>query len=96
MKNLFFVLVLLSVIMSCATLKKNYGIPDYQLGMKEQEFTESHKNNLVTIEATKGYTVYRRVTGFDSYTYYYFDDGKLVRMRRMDSPDKVLVVEPER
>ncbi|PWK78463.1 hypothetical protein LX99_02307 [Mucilaginibacter oryzae] len=96
MKRLFFIIILLSVITGCDALKKNYGIPYYQLGMSEQDFTLSHKNNLTMMEAVKGQTVYRRVTSTTSYTYYYFENSKLVRMLRTDitNPNPVVVVAP--
>jgi hypothetical protein len=97
MKKQLFIFLLLAIFTSCAALKKNYGIPDYQLGMSEQDFTASHKNNLVMVEATPGQTVYRRVVGFSlegvaTFMYYYFDNGKLVRMRRIDDPGTTVVV----
>ena len=101
MKKLIFIFFVLSIITSCDVLKKNNGVPDYQLGMNEQDFTASHKNNLSIVEATQGQTVYRRITGYDgyhvtSYMYYYFENNKLIRMRRMDNPSNIMVVGPGR
>ncbi|WPU97504.1 hypothetical protein SNE26_15870 [Mucilaginibacter sp. cycad4] len=65
--------------------------------MSEQDFTASHKNNLTIMEATKGHTVYRRVIGNNGERmYYYFENDKLVKMRRADSPNSVVVIDPGR
>ena len=99
MKKLIFIFFVLSIITSCDVLKKDNGVPDYQLGMSEQDFTASHKNNLFIVEATQVRTVYRRITGYDgyqanSYMYYYFENNKLVKIHRMDNPSNVVVVKP--
>ncbi|AYL94194.1 hypothetical protein [Mucilaginibacter celer] len=100
MKRSIIILSLLFIITSCAALK-NGGVPQYTLGMSEQDFTASQRFNLSLVEATPGHTIYKRTVEVDAQRvvasmYYYFDDGKLVRMRRVEEPKPIVVVEQKR
>lgn len=99
MQKLLVILYLLFIITGCAALK-NGGVIDYPIGMSEKDFTASQRINLDLVEATQGHSVYKRRVGFVgehgiAYMYYYFDDGKLVRMRRWEEPDPVVIVTPK-
>jgi uncharacterized protein YcfL len=97
MKRSFIIITLLFVITSCSVLQ-NGGVPQYALGMSEKDFTASQRFNLSLIEATQGHSIYKRTVEADAQRvianmYYYFDNGKLVRMRRVEEPKPVVVVE---
>jgi hypothetical protein len=80
-------LLLLFFITSCKT-------PVYSLGMSEEEFTAHYKGSTDLVEKSVQRTVYRRVsTSFipkPTY-YYYFIDGKLVRIDEGERKPYVIV-----
>jgi len=66
--------------------------------MTEAEFTASQKYNLSLVEATQNHTVYKRMVEADGQRvianmYYYFKDGRLVRMERVEEPKPIVVVQ---
>lgn len=89
MKKVFFILSLASVLAGCK-------IPVYTIGMTEAEFTGQHKLNLELVEATAHHSVYKRANSVDdkgnqTYMYYYFADGKLVRMQEDEHRADVII-----
>lgn len=86
MKRSFIALSLLFIITSCSA-------PKYVIGMNETDFNAS-KPKTVVVEATRRNTVYKRYLQLEAATmYYYFVDGKLERVERVDNqPDAVVVV----
>jgi hypothetical protein len=90
MKKSFAILFLSVILVSCA-------VKQYTIGMSETEFTASQKYNLRLFEATQGRSVYKRVVEADAQRvvanmYYYFKDGRLVRMERVEEPKLTVVV----
>ncbi len=89
MKKAFLILSLASVLAGCK-------VPVYTIGMTETEFTAKQKLNLQLVEATAHRSVYKRAIDFDDkgkqiFMYYYFSDGKLVRMKEDERrPDVVI------
>ena len=91
MKNLLTILLLSIVISGCS-------IPQYTLGMTEAEF-KARKNWTATTElseASAERTVYKQrsgpeLHGFTPYLYYYFIDGKLVRIDEGEQKPAVVV-----
>jgi hypothetical protein len=89
MKKAFFILSFLFVITSCK-------IPVYTIGMTEAQFTSQHKLNLQLVEATARRSVYKRAVSADdngnfTVMYYYFVDGKLVRMQQDERRPDVII-----
>lgn len=89
MKRSLIILSFLFIIASCK-------VPNYAIGMGEKEFTASQKYNLDLVEASRGRSVYKRAVETDgkrviANMYYYFADGKLVRMERVESPPDVVI-----
>jgi len=90
MKKSLAILFLSVILASCA-------VKQYTIGMSETEFTASQKYNLSLVEATQGRSVYKRVVEVDAQRvvanmYYYFKDGHLVRMERVEEPKPAVVV----
>ncbi|WDF75753.1 hypothetical protein PQ469_17855 [Mucilaginibacter sp. KACC 22773] len=90
MKKSFAILFMSVILASCA-------VKQYTIGMSETEFTASQKYNLSLVEATQGRSVYKRVVEADAQRvvanmYYYFKDGRLVRMERVEEPKPAVVV----
>jgi uncharacterized protein YcfL len=92
MKKLFAILLLSFALSGCA-------VKQYTIGMSETEFTASQKYNLSLVEATQGRSVYKRVVEADAQRqrvvanmYYYFKEGRLVRMERVEEPKPAIVV----
>jgi len=89
MKRSLIILSVLFIITSCKA-------PLYTLGMSEKDFT-THKFLLQLVEATPQRTVYKRTLELDDHQreiasmYYYFEDGKLVRMQRVERQPDVIV-----
>ena len=91
MKNLLTILLLSIVISGCS-------IPQYTLGMTEAEF-KARKNWTATTElseASAERTVYKQRSGpeshgFTPYLYYYFVNGKLVRIDEGEQKPAVVV-----
>jgi hypothetical protein len=89
MKKSFAILFLTVILASCA-------VKQYAIGMSETEFTASQKYNLSLVEATQGRSVYKRVVEVDAQRvvanmYYYFKNGRLVRMERVEEPKPAVV-----
>lgn len=89
MKKSLFILSLLFIIASCK-------VPNYAIGMSENEFTASQKYNLTLVEASRGRAIYKRAVESDGKTvtanmYYYFVDGKLVRMERVENNPDIII-----
>ncbi|MDN5284995.1 MAG: hypothetical protein JWR38_1269 [Mucilaginibacter sp.] len=80
-------LLLLFFITSCKT-------PVYSLGMSEDEFTAHYKRSTDLVEKSAQRTVYRRTSSSfipkPTY-YYYFVDGKLVRIDEGERKPYVIV-----
>jgi uncharacterized lipoprotein YajG len=90
MKKLFAILLLSFILSGCA-------VKQYTIGMSETEFTASQKYNLSLVEATQGRSVYKRVVEADAQRvvanmYYYFKEGRLVRIERVEEPKPAIVV----
>jgi hypothetical protein len=87
MKRSFIILSLLFIIVSCK-------VPVYSLGMTENEFTAHHKLATDLVEKSPQRTVYKRgSTGFVAQPtmYYYFVNGKLVRIDEGERKPYVVV-----
>lgn len=93
MKNLLFAGMLsLTIITGCS--KQIY----YAIGTPEEEFKAHTKGHLTLIEQTDHSAVYRKYYTFlgkayndDEGMYYYFSDGKLVRIDRIGPNADVII-----
>ncbi len=90
MKKTFAILFLSFILFGCA-------VKQYTIGMSEAEFTASQKYNLSLVEATQNRSVYKRIVEADGQRvianmYYYFKDGHLVRMERVEEHKPAVVV----
>jgi hypothetical protein len=78
MKKLLLILLLPLAMASCKT-------PTYTIGMTEAEFTLHQKVLTTLVEKTTHRAIYKRLTsqdanGYQTFQYFYFTDGKLVRI----------------
>jgi major membrane immunogen (membrane-anchored lipoprotein) len=94
MKKIFIIASLsLLIISGCSTTK---NAQRYTIGMSEQEF-KTHKFLLELVEQTAERSVYRRLDSYSQdqktsdYMYYYFKDGKLVRIQRITEVPTIIV-----
>ena len=89
-KLLFFGLLSISIITGCKT-------QIYSIGTSEAEFKAHTKGHLTLVEQTERTTVYRKYyvslggLNDDDGMYYYFTDGKLVRMDRTGPNANVII-----
>jgi hypothetical protein len=90
MKKLSFILLLTITISSCMVQTRNYN-----LGMSETEFTSKDKWLISVAEKSTERTVYKKITGQEhnhyTYLYYYFVDGKLVRIDEGEKQPNVVI-----
>lgn len=88
MKSLLTLLLLIVIVSGCS-------MPQYTLGMTEAEF-KAHTKWAELSEASAERTVYKQRSGAEShgytpYLYYYFVDGKLVRIDEGEQKPAVVV-----
>ncbi|NHA04182.1 hypothetical protein G7092_10270 [Mucilaginibacter sp. HC2] len=98
MKQSFIILSILFIITGCAAQKLPYTI-----GMSEADFN-ANKSRIDLVEATAKRTIYKRDIEYDNRPggtmkptasmYYYFVEGKLVRMERVEIVQQPAVVIP--
>ena len=90
MKKLSFILVLAILISGCLVQSTTYN-----LGMSETEFTSKDKWLITLAEKSTERTVYKKINGQEhnhyTYLYYYFIDGKLVRIDEGEKQPNVVI-----
>lgn len=91
MKKLILFLLLAVTISSGCSLQNRV----YALGTSEAEFKKHDKWYTTMVEQSEERTVYKKITGQEAnhytYLYYYFVDGKLVRMDEGERQPTVVV-----
>ncbi|MBL4677674.1 MAG: hypothetical protein JKY70_15950 [Mucilaginibacter sp.] len=70
------IFILLMSVAACGCSLKN----NYPLGTSEAEFTKKNKMLIDLAEKSTERTVYKKTTATGDLLYYYFVDGKLVRI----------------
>ena len=87
------IILLLSILISSGCTIFHDRI--YPLGTTEAEFKSKDKWLITMVEQSEERTVYKKLTGQDNnrntYLYYYFVDGKLVRMDEGERQPNVIV-----
>ncbi|MET3981451.1 hypothetical protein ABIB62_003975 [Mucilaginibacter sp. UYP25] len=91
MKKLFLALLLAIVVLSGCMMQNR----TFALGTSEAEFKSKDKWLTTMVEQSEERTVYKKIAGQNgdryTYVYYYFVDGKLVRMDEGERQPTVVV-----
>nr|WP_294947099.1 hypothetical protein [uncultured Mucilaginibacter sp.] len=86
MKKAFLFLLLLIIITS------GCSVHNYTLGISEEEFKKHDKWLTQLVEKSAELTIYRKTDGIGRELYYYFVDGKLIRIDE-GAPKQTVVIE---